>query len=677
VRNAEANRVAGEFIVTFRDAQGASQANMRFARLGAKVLKGFRSSPAFLIQVPAQEHSAEFAKTMQALSLDNAIKSVEANVILRKFDSPNDDRFSELYALQNLGQTGGTAGADIGAIDAWVSAKGSRNVVVGVIDTGIDHTHPDLVDNMWTNPGETGIDAQGRDKRTNGVDDDGNGYVDDFRGWDFVSNDNNPMDDQGHGTHTAGTVGASGNNRVGVTGVSWQVSLVGLKFLGADGSGTLANAVSAIEYATVLGVNLTSNSWGGGGYSEAMAAAIKEAGEKGILFVAASGNESNDNDAAPTYPATYNFDNVISVAATDHKDSLAYFSNYGATSVHLAAPGVDILSTTPGGKYEKFSGTSMACPHVAGAAALIWAAYPGLDHHLVKARLLNNVTNINGLKTRTAAGGRLSLPLALENDTKPPGRAGAARVLSAGLFSADIDWDVAGDDGAQGRASSYEILFVQQENQGNPPDSWHTAQKLGVVRDVADLDSIPFTIQQVAEDFRGWVALRAVDNVGNTGPVSEPTFVSLADRVIVSSVDAENPTGVRFEGAWGREMIEGRGLVFSDSPEGDYQEGVNASLVLPTVSVNLDKETYLTFFNQYDLEARFDFGIVEVRSKSGGPWTELAKYSGSSPWRKENLKIPSQLSGQVDLEVRFRITTDRSVGMSGWKFNKPTLVQVP
>ena len=241
--------------------------------------------------------------------------------------------------------------------------------MVAIIDTGIDYTHPDLAANIWTNPGEIAGD---------GIDNDGNGYVDDVHGYDFVNNDGDPMDDHFHGTHTAGTVGAVGNNGVGVTGVNWQVKLMALKFLGASGSGSVSGAVSALEYAVTMGVRLSNNSWGGGGYSQALYDAIKNSQVIGHVFVAAAGNSGVNSDLQPAYPASYDLDNIISVAAIDSSDNLASFSNRGVVTVDLAAPGVAVLSTVLGGGYASYSGTSMATPHVTGAAALALGLSSGL-----------------------------------------------------------------------------------------------------------------------------------------------------------------------------------------------------------------------------------------------------------------------------------------------------------
>lgn len=323
--------------------------------------------------------------------------------------TPNDPKFSSLYGMTK-----------IAAPTAWDRTTGSPSIVVGVIDTGIDYNHPDLAANIWRNS---------REIPGNSIDDDGNGYRDDVQGWDFANNDSNPMDDNGHGTHVAGTIGAVGNNSVGVAGVAWNVKLMPLKFLTASGSGAVSGAISAINYAVQNGAKILNNSWGGGGYSTALSDAISRARAAGVIFVAAAGNEANNNDVNPAYPATYNFDNVVSVAATDSNDRLASFSNYGATTVDIAAPGVGILSTTPNNTYSSFSGTSMATPHVAGAAALVWAANPSMTYTQVIQRLYQSVDVVAGLNGKVATSGRLNVGRAVQgvptNDTSAP------RVVSA------------------------------------------------------------------------------------------------------------------------------------------------------------------------------------------------------------------------------------------------------
>ena len=309
---------------------------------------------------------------------------------------PSDSRFNELWGMHNTGQNGGTPNVDIDAPEAWDVTQGSDTVVVGIIDTGVNYNHPDLSANSWTNPGET---------PGNNIDDDGNGVVDDIHGANFVSDNGNPNDDNGHGSHCAGTIGGRGNNGTGVAGVNWQVKIMGLKFLNASGSGYTSDAIAAIEYAIAMkqrGVNIRvlSNSWGGGGYSQALRDAIAAANNAGILFVAAAGNEANNNNSHPSYPASYNVANVLSVAAVDRNGNLANFSNYGNNSVDIAAPGVSILSTVLGSSYSSYSGTSMATPHVSGVAALVLAREPNLTVSQLKSRLVTTVkplSTLNGL----------------------------------------------------------------------------------------------------------------------------------------------------------------------------------------------------------------------------------------------------------------------------------------
>jgi subtilisin family serine protease len=345
-----------------------------------KILAQYRSNPIFEYIEP------DYIRTV--------------GTITPKATFPNDPSFNQLWGLHNTGQNGGTADADIDAPEAWDIQKGNPNLVIGVIDTGVDYNHQDLVGNIWTNPGEIAND---------GIDNDGNGYIDDIRGWDFAYNDNNPSDVYGHGTHVSGTIAGKGNNGVGVTGVAWNAKIMPLKFLDDTGSGYTSDAILAINYATTKGVKLTNNSWGGGGFSQGLYNAINAAGQAGALFIAAAGNSTNNNDTNPFYPASYNLANIISVASTTRTDSLSWFSNYGLTSVDLGAPGSDIYSTTPGNTYATYSGTSMASPHVAGAAALLWSQNPTWTAQQVKNALMNTGDPIAALAGKTVSGKRLNV----------------------------------------------------------------------------------------------------------------------------------------------------------------------------------------------------------------------------------------------------------------------------
>ena len=326
--------------------------------------------------------------------------------------TPTDSDYADLWGLHNTGQDGGTADADIDAPEAWDITTGSSNNIVAVIDTGIDYNHPDLNANMWVNTGEI---------PGNGVDDDSNGYIDDIHGANFITDSGDPMDDNDHGTHVAGTIGAVANNGNGIVGVNHQVRLMGLKFLNGSGSGSTSDAIKAIDYAIAHGADVINASWGGGGSSQALTDAIQRADDAGILFVAAAGNSSANNDNSPHYPSSYTVANVLAVAATDRNDELASFSNFGMSSVDLGAPGAAILSTVPNNDYSSFNGTSMATPHVAGVAALLLAQNSSVTAEQLKSILMFSGDVNTELADTTVSGRRLNAKHALDALNAAPG----------------------------------------------------------------------------------------------------------------------------------------------------------------------------------------------------------------------------------------------------------------
>ncbi len=503
---ADARFVPGEVLLKFRTGTDAATQSHARAALGATTLHTFASAAQHWRLAPG----VTVEQALDRLRANPQVAYAEPNFLLSAAVTPDDPRYPELWGMNNTGQTGGTADADIDADMAWGVSTGSPNVVVGVIDTGIDYNHPDLAANVWTNPGEV---------PGNGIDDDGNGYVDDVHGWDFANNDNDPFDDHGHGTHVSGTITAIGNNGTGVAGVAWHVKVMALKFLDSGGSGTTANAVLAVDYANTMHVDLTSNSWGGGSFSQTLYDAIARANALDIAFVAAAGNNGTNNDTSPHYPSNYDLPNLISVAATDDADLLASFSNYGAVTVDLGAPGVDILSTMPGNSYGLMSGTSMATPHVSGTCALIRSVSPHIPVAQLKNVLLNAVDHIPSMNGKVSSNGRLNAFFAIaEPDDTAPGAVADLATENPGSNTMGLRWTATGDDGNVGTATYYEIRFSKDPittanfelatRAGNEP----APAPAGAVQTVE--------VRNLAANTFYYFALRAIDEWGNRGAVS-------------------------------------------------------------------------------------------------------------------------------------------------------------
>ena len=455
-------------------------------------------------------------KAIEALRQQPAVLYAEPNYLLfPDTTTPNDPSFAQLYGI-----------AKIGAPQAWDTTQGSTNVVIGVIDEGIDISHQDLQPNIWTNPAPGSIP----------------GISGDLHGYDFANNSGTISADD-HGSHVAGTIGAKGDNGIGVVGVNWNVGLMSLKFISGP-SGSTSNAIRACNYAKQMrdlwisssgtkgaNIRVLNNSYGGGGFTQAFLDAINALNQSEILFVAAAGNvgtdtPERDNEIVPHYPSSYNAPNVVAVAATDQNDNLALFSHYGLSSVQIGAPGVSILSTTPNNTFGFKSGTSMATPHVAGAAALLLAQNPSLTVQQLKDLLLFNGDVTSALVDKTVTGRRLnvsnSLQALAENDVTPPGMATNLHVASQTGRSMNLGWTTSGDDGASGQASLYQLTFADPATgvviplKNVIPASSGSPQTLDV--------KIPY------RHTSGTITLREFDNVGNEGlPASLNVSIPLAD----------------------------------------------------------------------------------------------------------------------------------------------------
>lgn len=409
-------QVPGEFIVKLKDDVSVKNFKNKNKNINKNILQNFASikkdfeisqhhylllksnSSQKILTMEQLQNIADFAwvEPNYIYHIEGFEDHLKTNIIQKQIQTtPQDALYSKLWGLSNVNQT------DISAEKAWDLEQGSKDIKIAIIDTGIDYNHEDLKNQIWTNDAE----LNGKE----GVDDDQNGVIDDIHGAGFIDGQSfgNPIDDHSHGTHCAGTI-AGEHNDIGVAGVMHQVTLVPVKFLSATGSGSTADAISAIQYATKIGVDIMSNSWGGGGYSKALEDAIKEAQKKGIIFVVAAGNNGSNNDEAPSYPSSYNLDNVISVGAYGVDDKIAYFSNYGKKSVHVFAPGVGIVSSVLNNSYKSYSGTSMATPHVAGVIGLYLSKFGHQDPKLMRELLMRSTVKSAVFDGMAQSSGRVN-----------------------------------------------------------------------------------------------------------------------------------------------------------------------------------------------------------------------------------------------------------------------------
>lgn len=561
------NAVPGEILVRFRPGSKGRQLgrqvvaektgrqipmSVESAGTAAEIIEGLRV---------AIVNPAETSNAIAALRARPDVIYAEPNYIRKAFVVPNDPRYPEMWGLNNTGQRAtfagnpGTPGNDIRAEQAWAIMTGSRNVVVGVIDTGIDINHVDLQNNIWTNPGEIA---------GNGVDDDGNGLVDDIHGWDFAHNDasvfdyteptyppsnsyTGDLDD--HGTHVAGTIGAVGNNGIGVTGVNWQVSLMSLKFLTDDGSGSSLDLLKALGYAKTMkqlwdssggtkgaNIRVLNNSYGGIAFSQLELDAIRQLSGVGVLFVVAAGNEDVPNDLYPVYPSSYISPNLISVAASRGGGTKASFSNWGEGTVNVTAPGEYILSTTPKNTYDFANGTSMAAPHVSGIAALVCALEPNITLPELRSVMMYSgyaapwqFNNVLPISTGRAVDANRALQSvgSTDADVTAPGAVNNFTAQIQDTFPQyQLLWQATGDDGNVGRVTAYEVRFSESSLTAANFDL-ATPLPGPVPMDPGFTQFV--TVRVPWRHPSGFIGVRAVDDAGNKGPISQVPIAVSAD----------------------------------------------------------------------------------------------------------------------------------------------------
>ena len=605
----------------------------------------------YVVEISSEK---DLMNILEKLNNDPRVEYAEPDYVVSMDAFPNDPDLSLLYGFHNTGQTGGIINADINAPEAWDIQKGSEKVIIAVIDTGVDYNHPDLAKNMWINLGEIPGD---------GLDNDGNGYVDDVYGYDFYNNDGDPMDDHNHGSHCAGTIGGVGNNGKGVVGVNWNVSIMSVKFLSKYGSGSTTGAIASIGYAMDNGADIMSNSWGSTYYSLSLKNAIIAADDAGILFVAAAGNSGSNNDVNPHYPSSYDVSNVVAVAATDHNDNKAYFSCYGPNSVDLGAPGVSIYSTFKNGGYGYYSGTSMATPHVAGVAGLIKAQYPDFGSDEIKARLMSGVDVIPSMDGITVSGGRLNAWNSLDNDNTSPSSITNLAITDAGYNFVSLTWISVGDDGLSGKASSYDIRYSTSEI---TDISWDDAlQAVGEPIPETSGSVENFTVQNLEFGTTYHFAIKATDNVGNVAGLSNIVSESTTAPAIAYSTDMENASEFDVDGLWHHETYRSNSPVSSfayntGGPYYTYNTGASnsGSLTSPVIDLSNFTSTTLAFKYFYKTESTgiyWDQRWVQVGVD--GVFADVIQLSGDSMFEWNECVIDMSSYDGENVQIRFFFDT--------------------
>ena len=583
-----------------------------------------------------------------AISLSSA-PTIASSAAVR----PND-LSPEQWDMDNRGQFGGKPGVDIGATRAWGIETGKPNgqgPVIAIIDSGVDYNHPDLAANMWTNPGEI---------PGNGIDDDHDGYVDDVHGINAQKHTGDPMDDNGHGTHCAGVIGAVANNGAGIAGLNWNATLAGIKMSNEFGSADAASAIASILYATSIGARITSNSWGAGAFSQGLKDVMAASP---ALHLCAAGNSAQDNDIYPTYPASFDLPNVISVAAHTRNDEMPHFSNYGAHTVHVAAPGEAILSTMPNGAYGQMSGTSMATPHVAGVAGLIAAHFPGITNEQIVARLMGTAVQAPAYLGKTISGGRVDAAAALRDDRVAPERPRDLRLAQVGSNRVTLQWTATGDDGMMGRAFRYQVRVSDRPIVDER--SWNEATLLasGAPGESGARESVTCLLPPQGQASPRWFAVRTVDGVGNPSPLAvTDAMMPAASVAFQDDFETDAPNWIS-QGGWGKVTVPGRGRVFTDSPNGPYSADADTWIASRPIDLRGVRAPVLTFSERHDLETARDFCRVEISDDGGRKWRQVASYTGSDGWTKRVVDLAA-FEGKA-VNVRFRLVSDGAFQKDG------------
>ncbi|MCC6167020.1 MAG: S8 family serine peptidase [Caldilineaceae bacterium] len=691
--------VPGQLIIRFQDGLSPEEIDAFYKEYGLTEMDDLNRQ----IVVAGEQLKLAFVPVdvnqplIDTLERDPRVVYAEPNYILQINKTPDDPDYSKLWGLNNTGQTGGTAGADISAQDGWDVSTGSSSVVVAIIDTGIDYTHEDLAANIWVNPTEC---PQGYGKcEADGTDDDDNGYIDDFYGINAVTNSGDPMDDYGHGTHVAGTIGAVGNNGKGVVGVDWTVKIVACKFLSATGGGTVADAVKCFNYVNHLKneqnvkIIATNNSWGGAAPSQALQDAM--AGPDQPLHICAAGNGNSD---ATHYPAGFDLDNIIAVAATDHSDLYADFSNFG-NWVDIAAPGVNILSTVPTGScpicdpsgYATISGTSMATPHVTGAVALIASKYSTLELNQIRQRIVTGFDPLGDTSKTTLTNGRLNVFNTLEEDTTAPAPVADLAATELLLTQVKLAWTATGDDGMNGTANAYDVRYSTSPLS---PETWENAtQAVGEPKPQASGSPEEFVLDGLEPDTTYYFAMKVLDNVGNASPLSNIVIGKTSAGSIVFADNMESGPGewqtAGTDGLWHisehRANSPTHAWYYGDEDKQSYDTGGanSGTLTSPPIELTTNQDVLLTFYEWSQLENSdtYDRTRVQLSIDEGTTWETIFESHGTNDaWVRRAVSLTPYVSDSKTVQIRFWFDTidNRFNTFEGWYIDDvQVLVAVP
>ncbi|MCA9775848.1 MAG: S8 family serine peptidase [Candidatus Eremiobacteraeota bacterium] len=644
--------IEGEVIVKLKPSE--TRAFSDFAsEYGSKVVEEFHipatvqdtfNGDLIRLELPANVSTAQAIAAMKG---DARVAYAESNDILDFADSKAadglpDDLDEKLWGFRNTGQSGGTPGADAKVAQAWSTTTGDgseRGPLIAVIDSGIDLTHPDLVDNLWINPGEIPGD---------GIDNDNNGVVDDVHGYHASDDHGNPVDRLGHGTHVAGTIGAVGNNGEGVTGVMQEARLMAVR-IDSGGRITTDGALRGVLYATQMGADITNNSWGGPRPNQAVEDAFRASP---ALHFMASLNHGADVDRFPKYPMGYDLPNIVAVGATDHNDAKADFSNYGVKNVDIAAPGENIWSTSLGGTYEFLSGTSMASPLAAGVGGLILSAHPNATHQEIKDRLHFGSDPIEGLSTLSGSGGRINAGRAVENDQIPPGAPNDFAAHETYSRGTTLQWTATGDDKWSGQAAATE-LRVSTDSITAENFSQAAALKAPLPGETGNLERAPFSYEPSTEPRTYHFAMKVVDNVGNRSEmrqtsVTVPAAISAYQNAFDAPEDSWTP-----EGTWTRSEVDGRGMVWGDT---EMAPSTSTGINSPSIDLKKTKNNLLQFDAKYSV-SWFDKVSVQVSTDEGESWNEasvIADKAKLTDWAAHSVDL-SHYDGRI---VRLRVQAD-------------------